>query len=753
MNKKSEICDLATNQKPLVIGLTEFGASNEVRDGELNITGYSLYRGDHSSGTGGLGKGVGLYIHDSLNHSACPIMEKSNFDCSAWTQIKVNNTDILLVGVVYRSPNSTHENNEQLIRIMETTKNIKYSQLVIFGDFNFPNINWKLKSCQDSENSPSIKFLHMMEELDLVQHVTESTRFRGTQNSCLDLVFTNETNMIDTVTALPPIGKSDHMCQVWHVTTEEYIFKNTTRQRYNFRKADWRGFKNELKQIEWDQNESAEALNNHLTAKIQQLKKQYVPLMLPRRNQTKLPWMKNAGIKKQKALRWKKWRTFRRNGFPEDYDAYKMERNRLTQLIRSKKREYERSLILKMKENPSIYHGYCRRNLKTKCGVTNVTNQEGNLTENEKETAEALNKFFHSSFTSDDDKSHPSLPKRTTSSLAEANFSIEDVEEVLSGLDPKKATGPDEVENVILKECHKEIAPIILCIFKKSINTGDVPQNWKMAEIPPIHKGGSKALMNNYRPVALTSNICKALERLICVIMMAFLTTNNLLSNQQHGFVRGRSCQTNLLLCLEEWTKVVDDGDSIDVAYFDYAKAFDKVPHRLLLTKLEAYGIEGKLLQWIKSYLSGRKQRVIVGNSTSSWMNVISGTIQGSVLAFLLFLMYINDLPETCSPPHSKCIMLLADDTKTYERIGTTPEQQKVDQETLQTRINSIAEWADTWRLMLHPEKAKILHIGKNNPCMNYTLNHNPIKTVTEEKDIGLWITDTISTTTQIQKA
>ena len=120
---------------------------------------------------------------------------------------------------------------------------------------------------------------------------------------------------------------------------------------------------------------------------------------------------------------------------------------------------------------------------------------------------------------------------------------------------------------------------------------------------------------------------------------------------------------------------------------------------------------------------------------------------------FLVFLMYINDLPENCSPLHPKRIMLLADDTKTYECIGTTPEQHQTSQETLQARINSIAEWADTWKLMLHPDKAKILHIGKNNPCMNYTLKDAPIKTVTEEKDIGFWITDTLSTTTHIQKA
>ena len=112
---------------------------------------------------------------------------------------------------------------------------------------------------------------------------------------------------------------------------------------------------------------------------------------------------------------------------------------------------------------------------------------------------------------------------------------------------------------------------------------------------------------------------------------------------------------------------MIDEGNGVDVAYFDYAKAFDKVLHRLLLYKLAAYGIEGQLLKWISSYLSKRKQRVVVGNSKSSWLDVMSGTTQGTVLGFLLFLIYINDLPSACSPDNESLIMLLADDMKTYQ--------------------------------------------------------------------------------------
>ena len=105
----------------------------------------------------------------------------------------------------------------------------------------------------------------------------------------------------------------------------------------------------------------------------------------------------------------------------------------------------------------------------------------------------------------------------------------------------------------------------------------------------PIHKGGSKAIMSNYRPVALTSAICKVMEKILCSAIMSFLMRNNLISPQQHGFVHGRSCQTNVMLCLEKWTEILDEGMSVAVAYFDYAKAFDKVLHRLLKQKLKSY--------------------------------------------------------------------------------------------------------------------------------------------------------------------
>ena len=198
---------------------------------------------------------------------------------------------------------------------------------------------------------------------------------------------------------------------------------------------------------------------------------------------------------------------------------------------------------------------------------------------------------------------------------------------------------------------------------------------------------------------------------------------------------------------------MVDDGNGVDVAYFDYAKAFDKVSHRLLKLKLEAYGIGGHLLGWLKDFLDNRKQRVVVGNAKSTWLPVDSGTTQGSVLGFLLFLICIIDLPQTCSPEDIDLIMLLADDTKTFQEIDKDVAKHQTNQNVLQLIINRIVKWAKDWKMEIHPEKSKILHIGKGNPGMPYYIDGTQISTTTTEKDIGFWITNDLSTSTHVKKA
>ena len=536
MNKRSEVSALVDSHTPHILALTEFGAAVSVQDGELGIEDYSLYRGNHSSGEGGLGKGVALYIKNNLNHSACPRFDNVAFDCSVWCTIQLSDNKRLLVGVVYRSPNSSDTNNQRMLEMLRIASTANCDYLMVCGDFNVPKIDWQRSQCHDSPTSFTAWFMEEIEQFNWFQHSINYTRFKGTQKSCLDLIFTNEESMVDEVLELPPLGKSDHACQIWEMTVREVILRNTNIPRPNFKKANWTKIKEDVRNLSIDQGDSASDMMKKMATGISDTKKANIPACKPRSKKHRLPWMKCAKIKRQKAKRWRCWTKFRRTGLPRDYDAYKLERNLLNSLIREAKMKYERKLVSDMKDNPNLYHGHCRRSLKTKTGVTNVVDEHGVLTETEDQTSSALNKYYHSVFTKDGvNSAPPPFPNRTQEQLTDVPIMTEKVEEVLLSLNPNKAAGPDGIENRILKECAEEMAPKLQQVFRKSIDSGDVPDQWREAHIVPIHKGGSKAVMGNFRPVALTSAICKVLEKIVCATILSFLTKHNLITPHSMG--------------------------------------------------------------------------------------------------------------------------------------------------------------------------------------------------------------------------
>ena len=204
-------------------------------------------------------------------------------------------------------------------------------------------------------------------------------------------------------------------------------------------------------------------------------------------------------------------------------------------------------------------------------------------------------------------------------------------------------------------------------LFSRSLETNQIPEIWKCANISPIYKKGKKDDVNNYRPVSLTCILCKILESIIRDKVMEHFTINKLFTNRQFGFLKGRSTVTQLLQILDDWTEALESGGRIDVIYTDFEKAFDKVPHRRLLSKLKSYKIHNSIIEWIKNFLSGRKQRVRVDGEFSSWADVLSGIPQGSILGPLLFIIFINDLVDFSE--NNLKLYLFADDAKLYRHI------------------------------------------------------------------------------------
>ena len=251
------------------------------------------------------------------------------------------------------------------------------------------------------------------------------------------------------------------------------------------------------------------------------------------------------------------------------------------------------------------------------------------------------------------------------SALIDIEINEEQISKIVNALKPNKSQGPDRIHPRILKETSQCITSPLEKIFRKSLDEGILPDDWKSANVTAVHKNGDRKKAENYRPISLTSVAGKAMEKMIRDKLVNHMERNNLFTKSQHGFVSGRSCTTQFLEFMEEATQALDRGEDVDVIYLDFAKAFDKVPHKRLLRKLSGYGIKGKVCNWIKEFLSNRKQRVVINWTKSEWRKVTSGIPQGSVLGPILFLIFINDMPEVLNC----CIKLFADDAKLYSPI------------------------------------------------------------------------------------
>lgn len=324
------------------------------------------------------------------------------------------------------------------------------------------------------------------------------------------------------------------------------------------------------------------------------------------------------------------------------------------------------------------------------------------------------------------------------------NFSTELVRRKLQQLSMDKAPGPDGLHPMLLSDCAAAVAEPLAFIFERSFETGLVPSDWRVADVVPIYKKGAKSDPTNYRPVSLTSVPCKVMESLIKDSVKEFLELKGTISGYQHEFMAGRSCLTNLLESLESWTQALDNGYGIDVLYLDYRKAFDSVPHKRLLEKLKVYEVHGKLLRWIQSFLEARLMRVGIRGSFSDWIKVLSGVPQGSVLRPLLFLLFVNDLPDWIT----NSMRMFADDVKIWNVISSD-----IDSKSLQEELNSLTRWSSKWLLQLNPSKCKVMHIGHSLGTI-YHMNDDSgnstiVQQIAEEKDLGVHLTEDLKPSTQ----
>ena len=487
-------------------------------------------------------------------------------------------------------------------------------------------------------------------------------------------------------------------------TTED---QTQTQQHLNVNKGDYKELNRLLTEIDWKSTFDSKNLSDCLDRFYEVVKDQIekcIPYKKARPKRDRPPWMDKAARKhiKKKSCAWDRYLKSKNYN---KYLAYIKVRNKTNKDIRKAKKRFEEDIAANCKSNPKGFYKYANFKSKSHKSVIRLKNEDGSLSMKDEENAALLNKFFTSVFTNEDDapelilsagskflwgerSGDPFEYKGLISEefINDIEVNEEIVEKLLAQINPNKSNISECIHPRVLKECAISLAGPVTQIFKKSLESATLPPQWTKGDITAIHKGGSRHEAKNNRPITITSVLCRTLEKVVKVSIIEHLDRQAQLSDKQHGFRSKRSCLTNLLLNLEEITSMVDDGHSVDQIYLDFQKAFDKVPHQRLLFKLEKAGISGGLLSWIESFLSQRTQRVKVNGKFS-----VSGVPQGSVLGPLVFILFINDLPDIVK---SASTSIFADDTKLSGKANTQEDTDKI-----QSDLDALEKWSKIWKL------------------------------------------------------
>ena len=672
-------------------------------------------------------------------------MPNDNFPCSIFCNIKTNNNETFFLALVYRSPNNSLEENDNMVASLHSCLskiNPISDKILILGDFNLPSIDWEQETCTNEETHINFKFLNCIQEHYLTQFINKPTHFRGEQNPTLiDLILSNDRDFVFNIHHSAPFGLSHHSVISFSLNINQLKISLPPVTKFILEKGDYLSMNKFLKNIDWQSLFNNETDVNALWDKVEKeiltARDRFIPKRIIKKSSLnykhKIP-IPNTLLelfhKKRAAFKY-----FKKYPTTHNFKIYKTLRNEAKKASRLTKLDQELNIANKSKHNPKLLYQYISSRAKPRETISNLKKHDGTLTDNDLDKASVLNQFFASVFVHEGETPIPSFDTKCSNSLSLVNITTDDMLNRLKSLKINKSSGPDGIHPRILYENSEQLAYPLTLLFDATMNSGSIPIKWKTAEVKPIFKKGDRSAAGNYRPVSLTSVVCKLFESFIRDALCSHLVTNNLLSPYQFGFCKGRSCVTQLLSTINNWFEFLDDNVPVDAIYLDFQKAFDTVPHKRLLCKLKGYGIDGNLLNWIGDFLSGRTQHVSINNQSSNKVSVSSGVPQGSVLGPSLFIYFINDLPDFCD----SLINIFADDTKVYTPISSPNDCCK-----LQNTINMLTDWSDKWLLKFNTSKCKVLHLGHNNPTHNYLMrNGNDITTLCKtncEKDLGVHI-------------
>lgn len=720
--------------KPDVVCGTESWLGPDHASAEVFPEAYTAYRKDRET----LGGGVFILVHKSLISSALP---EYDANCEmTWVKIHMQRNSDLILGCFYMA----HRNQKDLTELQKSLQKItdgnRCQQVLLAGDFNSPDIDWDMSAV--APGAPD-RQLHLdLVDITASALLTQIHQQPTREKNILDLIFTTNPSLVKSSTSVP--GISDHHVVVADFDTHPQRVRERPRRHYIYSKAKWEDLKSDIQEIEErintlkdnkaDVNTTWTEFKSSLLSAIEK----NIPSIL-KRSSSCLPWI-NRTIRK---LLRKKKRLYKQAKKSGNWKNYKDHQKDCRREMRKAEWDFVNSTILDgLKEkNSKPFWRYVKSRRKDNIGVAPLKKGPSMYSDALSKASILLDQFC-SVFTKDTDDSVPApeLTGQPAPTIADLTVNSNGVLKLLRNINPSKASGPDGIPNKVLKECAESIAPPLTIIFNHSLETGQLPADWLTANISAVFKKGDRNRAENYRPVSLTSVACKLLEHVICHHLRNHLEMFNILTDRNHGFRSGYSCETQLLTTMNDLLESHDAGHQTDVAILDFSKAFDTVPHDRLLQKLDHYGVRGPIHTWLSNFLKHRTMRVVLEGETSEETPVKSGVPQGTVLGPLLFLCHINDLPTSVN---SK-VRLFADDCLLYREIRSFQ-----DHLTLQSDLQKLELWAKKWGMRFNAQKCYILST-KNTSSYLYSLGGVILQHVQQNTYLGVQISADLKWTTHI---
>ena len=728
-----------------IISISESGLHASVDNENLNIPGYQIFRRDLPDNISH--GGILVYCKDSLAIRDRPDMEHNPNQLIL--QLTMERKKIFLT-VNYRRH---HHDIEELSNFMENFKNSvqclknenPYCQFHL-GDFNCHQKEWWAGDNDDTEGN---LLNEIITDENLSQLVTEPTHIIGTHRSCLDLVFTDQPNLVNDCRILPSLHTRSHH-QLNHV---EINISNPPPPPYNrriwhYQRANKNSIKASIESFDWqkklsDLSDQPNKQADFFSETLLNIFSNFIPNEQRKIKPRDPPWF-TKNIKSTYKRYQRSYKKFKNQGFPPDkHEEIKNLKKEYTDMVLTAKEKYLVNEGTKL-SNPNTtirnYWSIIKRFIAPSAiSVIPPLLINNCYVVNSEEKCKHFNDFFANQCTPLQTGSQvPNFFLRTQKTLSEVIFLKSDLENIIKNLDPQKSHGFDEISIRMIKLCDKSIVDPLYMILKNCVEKGTFPERWKKANVIPIHKKNQKNLLKNYRPISLLPIFGKIFEKLIFKSLYTFLVQNDLISSKQSGFIKGDST-INQLLSITDMINSSFDCDipkEVRSVFLDISKAFDKVWHPGLLFKLKQNGIKGQMYKLIENFLSDRKQRVTLNGKVSGWNNVQAGVPQGSVLGPILFLVYINDLILGLKTD----ARAFADDTSLFVIVDDVITAHTL----LSEDLKFIQQWAHQWRFEFNPGPSKppieLIFSTKTKPPIHQPLffNENRLTTVSEHKHLGL---------------